>query len=109
MASVTEKYSMFDVRKVVRLSQVEEMSESGILRRLLCACGPNVFSRKEVSVWCDRFQDGRTALNDDPEGDRGGPRTSHTVEIYVIVEGLTRGNRRVKFHEIAEVTGAAYP
>jgi hypothetical protein len=29
--------------------------------------GQNVFSRKEVAVYYNKFKDGRTALNDDPE------------------------------------------
>jgi hypothetical protein len=28
--------------------------------------GQNVFSQKEVSVWCKKFKDSWTALNDDP-------------------------------------------
>jgi hypothetical protein len=61
--------------------------------------GQNVFSNK--------FKDGRTTLNDDPQKHRGRRRTSHTDENCVIVEGWIRVDRRVKVHEIAEVIGIA--
>jgi hypothetical protein len=59
-----------------------------------------------VSLWCNKFKDGRTALNDDPPKHRGRPRASHTDENCVIA-GLIREDRRVKVREIAEVTGIA--
>jgi hypothetical protein len=42
------------------------------------------------------------ALNDDPEKHRGRPKTSHTDENCVNVEGLIREDRRVKVRKIAE-------
>jgi hypothetical protein len=33
--------------------------------------GRNVFSPNEVSLWCNKFKDGRTALIDDPEKHQG--------------------------------------
>jgi predicted transcriptional regulator len=45
------------------------------------------------------------ALNDYTQKHRGRPRTSHTDEYCVIVEGLIREDRRVKVLEIAEVSG----
>jgi hypothetical protein len=58
-------------------------------------------------VWCNKFKDGRKALNDDPQKHRGRPRTSHTDKNRVIVEGLLREDQRVKIREIDEVTGIA--
>jgi hypothetical protein len=55
--------------------------------------GQNVFSRKE--------------LNDDAQKHKGRPRTSHTDENCVTVEGLIGEDRRVKIREITEVTGTA--
>jgi hypothetical protein len=69
--------------------------------------GQNVFSRNEVSAWCSKFKDYRTVLNDDTQKDRSRPRTSHTDENCVIVEGLIKEDRRVKVHENDEVTGIA--
>jgi hypothetical protein len=60
------------------------------------------FSQKEASVLCNRFKDGRTAPNDDPEKQRSIPRASHTDENCVIVESLIREDRRVKIREIAD-------
>jgi hypothetical protein len=50
--------------------------------------GQNVFSRKEVSVWRNKFKDGRTALNDEPGQHRGRQKTSLTDEDFVIMEGF---------------------
>jgi transposase len=90
MAGVIENYSKFEVYAVARFLQAEGVSQSEIHRRLVSVYGQNVFSRKEVSVWCNKFKDGRMALNDDPQKHRGRPRTSYTDENCVIVEDLIR-------------------
>jgi hypothetical protein len=48
------------------------------------------------NVWCNKFRDGRTALNDDPEKHGGRPRATRTDGNCVTVEGLIREDRRVK-------------
>jgi hypothetical protein len=58
-------------------------------------------------VWCNKFEDGQTALNDDPEKHRGRQKTSFIDDKFVTVESLVTEDRRVKVHEIAEVTGIA--
>jgi hypothetical protein len=40
-----------------------------------------------VSLRCNKFKDGRMALNNDPQKQRGRPRTSHTDENCITVEG----------------------
>jgi hypothetical protein len=57
-----------------------------------------VFGRKEVSLRCSKFKDGRTALSDDPEEHRGRSRTWHTDENGAILEGLVREDLRTKTH-----------
>jgi hypothetical protein len=69
--------------------------------------GQNVFSQKEVPVWCNKFKDGRTVLNDDPHKHRGTPRTSHNDENCVIVKSLITEGQIIKVREIVEVTGIA--
>jgi hypothetical protein len=46
----------------------------------------NVFNQKEVSVWCNKFKDVQTPLNDDLEKPRVTPRTLHTDENCKIEE-----------------------
>jgi hypothetical protein len=75
---------------VDKLLQAEGMSQSKIHRRLLGVYGQNAFSGKEITAWCKKFKDIRTALSDDPEINRGRPRTSHTGENCTIFEGLVR-------------------
>jgi hypothetical protein len=61
-----------------------------------------------MSVWCNRFKDGQTALNDDPEKHRGRPRrTSYTDQNCVIVEGLIKADESIKLCKISKVTGIA--
>jgi hypothetical protein len=96
---VSGNYSKFEVREVVRFLQAEEVSQSEIYRRLASVYGQKVFSRKEVFLWCNKFKDGGTALNVEPEKQRGRPRASHTDENCVIVEGLIKEGRGVKFRE----------
>jgi histone-lysine N-methyltransferase SETMAR len=106
---VIENYSKSEVRAVVRLLQAEGVSESKIHRRLVSVYGQNLFNRKEPSVWCNKFKDGRTTLGSTViiHRNRGRPRTSHTDENCVIVEGLIREDQRVKVREIAAMTGIA--
>jgi transposase len=104
MADVIENYSKFDVRAVLRFLQAEGVSQREIHRRFVNVYDQNVFSRKAVSVWCKKFKDCRTALNEDPQKHRGRQRTSHTDENCVIVEVLLREDRKVKVREITEVT-----
>jgi hypothetical protein len=71
MAGMMENYLKFEVHAVVRFLQAEGVSQTKIHRRLVSVYGQNVFSQKEVSVWCNKFEDGRTALIDDPLKHRG--------------------------------------
>jgi hypothetical protein len=61
--------------------------------------GQNVFIREEVSVWYNKFKDGRTGLNDNPEEHGGRTKSSRSDENCVIVEGLIREDRRAKVRE----------
>jgi hypothetical protein len=61
-----------------------------------------------VSVWHNKLKNGRTALNHYPEKRRGRPRTSHTDDTCVFVEGLIREDGRFKVREIAAVTCIAH-
>jgi hypothetical protein len=79
-----ENYSKFEVRAVVRFLQAEGVSERNSSKVRECTRSES-FKPKNVSVWCKKFEDGRTALNDDPEKNSGRPRTSHTDENCAIV------------------------
>jgi hypothetical protein len=57
MAGVIENDSKLEVGAVVRFLQAEGLSESKIHHRLVSVYGQNVFSQKEVSVWCKKFKD----------------------------------------------------
>ncbi|KAF2880727.1 hypothetical protein ILUMI_25446 [Ignelater luminosus] len=46
----------------------------------------NDVSRKEVTVWCRKFEDGQTELNDDPERKRGRLSTLHTDDNCTIAK-----------------------
>jgi hypothetical protein len=100
---VIENYSQLEVPAMVTFLQVEGISWSEIHHRLVSVYGQNVFCRKEVYLGCNKFNDGRTALSDDPGRHRSRPRTSHTDENCVIVKGFMRDYQRVEVHEIAEV------
>jgi hypothetical protein len=76
MGGVTENYSKIEVRAVVRFLQAEGVTESEINSRLLSVYGQKVFSRKDVSLRCNKFKAGPTALNDYPEKHRGRSKTS---------------------------------
>jgi hypothetical protein len=64
---------------MVRALYAERVSQSKPHCRLVGIHIQNVFSQKEVSVWCNKFKDDQTALNDDPEKHRG--RTKILIKI----------------------------
>jgi hypothetical protein len=70
MASVIENYLKFEVHAVVRFLQAEGVSQGKIHHRLVSVYGQNIFSQKKMSVWCNKFKNGRTTLNDDPQKQR---------------------------------------
>jgi hypothetical protein len=86
--------------------QAEVVSQSEIHCRLVSVHDQNVFSWKEVSLWWNKFKNCWTALNDDPEKQRGRPRRSHIDENCVIVR-FDKENQRIKVCEVAEVAGIA--
>jgi hypothetical protein len=97
MDGVTENYSKFEVRDMVRFLKAEELSQIENHRRLVFKT--KTFSVERKCLWLNSFKEGRTALNDVPEKHKIKPRTSHTDENFVIVEGLIKKNRRVKVSE----------
>lgn len=64
---------------MVRVFQSEAVSYREIRRRLMGVCGLNVVNKKEASLWCNKCENSRTALKDNPEkyNGRQGP---HTLE-----------------------------
>lgn len=40
--------------------------------------GPNILRGKEVNIWCEKFQDGRTNLKGNLGKKRGRPKILHT-------------------------------
>jgi hypothetical protein len=60
--------------------RVSERDSWQVIERLR----PKDFCRKEVSVWCNKFNDDRNALNDEPDSNQGN-RTP--MKILVINEG----------------------
>ncbi|KAF2905361.1 hypothetical protein ILUMI_00810 [Ignelater luminosus] len=103
MVCVIAEYSK--VRGLIRFLQAEGVNQRKIHRRLQGVYGLNVLSRKEVSVWCKKFEDGQTRLKDDPEKKRGRLRISHTADNCTIVECLIREDRRITVCEISTMTG----
>jgi hypothetical protein len=55
---VIENYSKSEVCVVVRFLHAEGVSQSEIHRRLVSVYSEEVFSRKVLSVWCNKFKDG---------------------------------------------------
>jgi hypothetical protein len=74
---------------------------SEINHKLVSVHNQKAFCLKEGTVWCNKFKDVRTALNDDPEKNRGKTKAWHNDGHWVITKDLMREDRRVKVREIA--------
>jgi hypothetical protein len=104
MAGVIENYSKSEVRAVVKCFRAEGLIESEICRRLVSVYGQKVFSRK-VSMWCNKFRDGRTAWNYVPDKQGGRPRTSDVIMESLIIEDreLTFEKRIAKASQLLHI------
>jgi len=67
------------------------------------AYGEVCLSRMQCHEWYQRFQSGRTSIEDDPKSGR--PSTSMDDDHVDKVLALSRQNRRRTFHEVAEEVG----
>jgi len=99
MAAPIEQWTKVEVRGVIRFLHAVGENPTEIYRKLVAVYGDNVMSRKQVSVWCSAFTNGRTDLDDEPRAGR--PRSSTTDENVVHVESLIQEDRRRKVREIA--------
>jgi hypothetical protein len=91
-----ENPSSVEVRAVLNAKQ---KSPTEIHIEVVEVCGENVISRKEVSVWCDQFKEGRTSLFDEERAGR--PTTACDAVNERRVEQLLFTDRRMKLKEIA--------
>jgi hypothetical protein len=98
MAGAIANYSKVEGRAMVIILQTEKFNQNEVHRKLVNIYGMKDVGQKEVSVSCNEFIDGRSALMMiQRNGDR--PRASHSDENFVIVEDLIREDRRVKIRE----------
>jgi hypothetical protein len=69
---VSKLYKQMNEFKVlITFLQVEGVSQRKIHHRLVSVHGQNIFSLKVMSLWCNKFKDGRRTLNEVPEKRRG--------------------------------------
>jgi hypothetical protein len=63
-----ENPSSVEVRAVIRFFNAKQKSPTETHKEVKEVYGENVISRKQVSVWCDQFKEGRTSLLDEQAG-----------------------------------------
>jgi transposase len=94
-----ENPSSVEVRAVIRFLNTKQKSPREIHKEAVKVYGENVISRKQVSVWCNQFKEGRTSLLDEERGGR--PTTACNAVNERRVEQLLLTDRRIKLKEIA--------
>jgi hypothetical protein len=55
---------------VIRFLNAKQKSPTEIHKEVVEVYGENVISRKQVSVWCNQFREGRTSLLDEERAGR---------------------------------------
>jgi hypothetical protein len=60
-----ENPSSVEVHAVIRFLNAKQKSPREIHKEVVEVYGENVISRKQVSVWCNEFIEGRTSLLDE--------------------------------------------
>jgi hypothetical protein len=96
---LTENPSSVEVLAVIRFLNIKQKSPTEIHKKVVEVYGENVISRKQVSVRCNQFKDGRTSLLD--EECTGRPTTVCNAVIEHRVEQLLLTERGMKLKEIA--------
>ena len=99
MATLISEWSNVEVRAVIRFLHAKGIGPSEILKELVSVYGEGVMSRKQVSVWCKAFSDGRTSVEDEPRSGR--PCTSSGADQVNRVDALIRQDRRYKVRDLA--------
>ena len=99
MSFITEEWSKVEVRSVIRFLHAKGKGPTEIHRELVSVYGDGVMTRKQVSVWCTAFSEGRTNVEDEPRSGR--PCSSSTDDNIAQVNNLIRADRRCKVRDIA--------
>jgi transposase len=99
--SFIENPSSVEVRAVIRFLNAKQKLPTEIPKEVAEVYGENVISRKQVSVWCNQFKEGRTSLLDEERAGR--PTTACDAVNERRVEQLLLTDRRMKLKEIAYI------
>jgi transposase len=94
-----ENPSNAEVHAVIRFLNAKQKSQTEIRKELVEVYDENVISRKQVSVWCNQFKEGRTSLLDEERAGR--PTSACNAVNERRVEQLLLSDRRMKLKEIA--------
>lgn len=99
MTALIEEWSRVEIRSVIRFLHAKGKGPTEIHRELLSVYGENVMTRKQVSLWCTAFAEGRTNVEDDHRSGR--PCSSSTDDNIAQVDNLIKADRRCKIRDIA--------
>ena len=64
MSALIEEWSNVEIRSVIRFLHAKGKGPTEIDRELLTVYGEGVMTRKQVSIWCTAFSEGRTNVED---------------------------------------------
>jgi transposase len=95
---LTENLSSVEMRAFIRFLSVKQNSPNEVHKEVVEVYGENVISRKQVSVWCNQFKEGRTSLLDEERAGR--PTTQCNAVNERRVEQLLLTDRHKKLKEI---------
>jgi hypothetical protein len=94
-----ENLSSIEVRAVISFLNAKQKSPTEIHKEVVEVYGENVISRKQVSVWCNEFKEGRTSLLDKERAVR--PTNAYNSVNERRVEQLLLIDPRMKLKETA--------
>lgn len=103
MSPLIPVYTSLELRAAIRLYHAKHKTPTQIFNKLCAIYGPKCISRKQVSVWCSKFDAGETNLVDTPRSGR--PISERTEEMKSRIEQMIYADRRLKIREIAEEVG----
>jgi transposase len=94
-----ENLSSVGVHAVIQFLNAKQKLPTEIHKKVVEVYGENVISRKQVSVWCNQFKEGRTLLLDEERAGRPIPACNAVNESQV--EQLLLTDRHMKLKVFA--------
>ncbi len=94
MSSLIPVYTPLELCAVIRLYHAKHKTPTQTFKKLGAIYGPKCISRKQIFIWCSKFDAGETNLVDTPSSRQ--PISERTEQMKSRIEQMIYADRRLK-------------